>query len=96
MVAMTYDTPELQQAFIDAGSIDYPFLSDIEATSFGNLGILNDEYGPDDENYGLPYPGIYVVTPELEIVGKIFVERYQIRVDAPTTLAYALEVLSGE
>ena len=93
MVAMTYDTPELQQAFIDAGSIDYPFLSDIDATSFGNLGILNDEYGPDDENYGLPFPGIYVVNPELEIVGKIFVERYQIRVDAPTTLAYALEVL---
>ena len=96
MVAMTYDTPELQQAFIDAGSIDYPFLSDIEATSFGNLGILNDEYAPGDENYGLPFPGIYVVTPELEIVGKIFVERYQIRVDAPTTLAYALEVLGSE
>lgn len=93
MVAMTYDTPELQQAFIDAGSVDYPFLSDIEATTFGTLGILNDEYGPEDENYGLPFPGIYVVTPELEIVGKIFVERYQIRVDAPTTLAYALEVL---
>lgn len=93
MVAITYDTPELQRAFIEAGSIEYPFLSDIEATSFGNLGILNDEYGPDDENYGLPYPGIYVVTPGLEIVGKIFVERYQIRVDAPTTLAYALEVL---
>jgi peroxiredoxin len=93
MVAMTYDTPELQQAFIEAGSIDYPFLSDIDATSFGNLGILNDEYGPDDENYGLPFPGIYVVNPDREIVGKIFVERYQIRVDAPTTLAYALEVL---
>ena len=86
----------MQQAFIDAGSIEYPFLSDIDATSFSNLGILNDEYGPDDENYGLPFPGIYVVTPELEIVGKIFVERYQIRVDAPTTLAYALEVLGDE
>jgi len=93
MVAMTYDTPELQQAFIDAGSIEYPFLSDIDASTFGALGILNDEYGPDDENYGLPFPGIYVVNPQLEIVGKIFVERYQIRVDAPTTLEYALEVL---
>jgi peroxiredoxin len=96
MVAMTYDTPELQQAFIDAGSIDYPFLSDIDATTFNTLGILNDEYGPDDDNYGLPFPGIYVVTPDLEIVGKVFVERYQIRVDAPTTLAYAVEVLGEQ
>jgi peroxiredoxin len=96
MVAMTYDTPELQQAFIDAGSVEYPFLSDIDATTFAALGILNDEYAEGDDNYGLPYPGVFVVTPDLKIVGKIFEERYQIRVDAPTTLAYALEVLGEQ
>lgn len=96
MVAITYDTPELQQAFIDAASVTYPVLSDIDAASMQALGILNDEYGPDDENYGLPYPGIFVLNAEQEIVGKIFVERYQIRVDAPTTLAYALEVLGAQ
>ena len=94
MVAVTYDTPDLQQAFIEAGSVEYPFLSDIDAQTFGALGILNTEYSPGDENYGLPFPGIYVLNPELEIVGKIFEERYQIRVDAETSLAYALEVLN--
>ncbi len=96
MVAITYDTPDLQQAFIEAGSIDYPFLSDVGAESFSALGILNDEYAPGDESYGIPFPGVYVVNPELEIVGKVFVERYQNRVDAETTLAYALEVLNAQ
>ncbi len=96
MVAVTYDAPELQQTFIDAASITYPYISDIDASTMSALGILNEEYGPDDDNYGLPYPGIYVLNPEQEIVGKIFVERYQIRVDAPTTLAYAKDLLGAE
>ena len=96
MVAITYDTPELQQTFIDAASITYPVISDIDSATMQALGILNQEYGPDDDNYGLPYPGIYVVIPDKEIVGKIFVERYQIRVDGPTTLAYAKELLGAE
>lgn len=93
MVAMTYDSPELQQAFIEAGAIDYPFISDIEATTFGTLGILNTEYPPGDDNYGLPYPGIYVLNSEQEIVGKVFVERYQLRVHSETVLNYAKEAL---
>ena len=96
MVAITYDTPDMQQAFVDAGSVDYPLLSDIDAASFQALEILNQEYPPGDENYGLPYPGVFVLNSELEIVGKIFVDRYQVRVDAETTLAYALEMLDAQ
>ena len=96
MVTVTYDDPDVQQSFIEAASITTPYLSDVDAATFQALGILNDEYGPDDENYGLPFPGIFVVNPDMQIVGKIFVERYQIRVDAPTTLAYAKELLGAE
>jgi peroxiredoxin len=96
MVAITFDTPENQRPFIDAASVTYPFLSDVDAATMGALGILNEEYPPGDDMHGLPYPGIYVLNPEQEIVGKIFVERYQIRVDAPTTLAYAKELLGAE
>lgn len=96
MIGITYDSPELQQTFIDAASVTYPFLSDIDAATMQALGILNEEYPPGDDNYGLPYPGIYILNPEQKIVGKIFVERYQIRVDAPTTLGYAKELLGAE
>ena len=94
MVAITYDTPELQQPFIEAAGLEFPLLSDIDAESFINLGILNDEYEPGEGAYGIPFPGVFVVNADLEIVGKVFVEGYRTRVDAETTLAYAIEVLN--
>jgi peroxiredoxin len=96
VVAMTYDAPELQQAFIDAQGISYPFLSDIDATSVQALGILNTKYAPGENSYGIPYPGVFVVNTEGVIVGKIFVEGYSTRVDAAGVLAYAKEVLEIE
>jgi peroxiredoxin len=79
--------------FIDAGSITYPLISDIDAATVTALGILNESYNPGEHAYGIPHPGIFVLNPEREIVGKIFVEDYAKRVDAEDTLAYALEVL---
>jgi peroxiredoxin len=90
---ITYDSPELQQKFIDAGSITYPFISDIDATTMKALGILNTDYSPGDSAYGIPYPGVFVLNAEKEIVGKIFVEDFRIRVDAEGVLTYALEAL---
>ena len=93
IVAITYDAPELQQVFIDAASITYPLLSDIDAATIKTLGILNEQYEPGDTAYGIPHPGVFVVDPEMNIAGKIFVEEYQVRVDGEGTLTYALQVL---
>ncbi len=94
VVALTYDAPELQQAFVSEHGISYPLLSDIDATSIKALDILNTEYAPGDDAYGIPNPGIYVVNTDMVIVGKIFVEAYSTRVDAQGVLAYAQEVLA--
>jgi peroxiredoxin len=93
IVVVTYDTPELQQAFVDAGNITYPFISDIDAATMLALGVLNDQYGPDEPNYGIPHPGVFVVNLDNEIVGKIFIDSFRERVDGEGTLRYALEVL---
>ena len=90
---ITYDSPELQQRFIDAGNITYPFLSDIDAATMITLGILNEQYSPGDAAYGIPHPGIFVVNPAGEIAGKIFVDDFRIRVDGAGVLRYAQEVL---
>jgi len=89
VVALTYDAPELQQRFVDKFSITFPLLSDIDATSVRSLGILNADYEPGDDNYGIPYPGIFVLDPEQKIVGKIFLDGYSKRVEAAGVLAYA-------
>jgi peroxiredoxin len=92
-VALTYDSPERQRKFIDTFSITYPLLSDVDATSVTNLGILNTEYKPGDSNFGIPYPGVFVVNAQQQIVGKLFLEGYSTRVDAPGVLAFAQKAL---
>jgi peroxiredoxin len=89
MVAITYDAPPLQQAFIDKFGITIPVLSDIDGLSFKTLGILNDQYQPGDDRYGIPHPGMIVVDPEGEVVGKLFLEAYSSRVDSAAALAFA-------
>ena len=93
IVALTYDAPDLQQEFIDRNSISYPLLSDVDATTIKALGILNESYEPGEPAYGIPHPGVFVLNPDGEIVGKIFVENFRIRVDGENTLAYARQLL---
>lgn len=46
IIALTYDSPALQAAFIEANGIEYPMLSDVAARSVQALGILNVDYVP--------------------------------------------------
>ena len=93
VVALTYDSPDLQQAFIAKNNISYPFLSDIDAVTVKALGILDDTKTQGSGSYGTPHPGIFIVNPKLEIVGKIFIQGYQKRIDAEAVLAYAKSLL---
>ncbi len=96
VVALTYDAPPLQQAFIDKFAIAYPVLSDIDAASVKQLGILNTDYKPGDDAYGIPYPGVFIVRPDGRIAGKVFLDGYATRVSAERVLAYAQRVLAHE
>ena len=93
VVALTYDTPALQEAFIRKFAITYPVVSDVDATSVKSLDLLNTEYKPGDSGYGVPYPGVIIISPELKVVGKVFMKGYTKRVSAEGVLAQALKVL---
>lgn len=93
IVAMTYDQPALQQAFIQKWGIEYPILHDVDALSFKTLGILNRSYEPGDDAYGIPHPGTIIIDPQGKVVGKLFLEAYSVRVDALSALVYAQEAL---
>ena len=95
LVGITYDSPELQQAFIDRHGISIPILSDINALSFKTLGILNPQYQPGDTQYGIPHPGMIVIAPDGTVVGKLFIEAYSTRVDATAALAFAQQALAA-
>jgi peroxiredoxin len=93
MVAITYDAPSVQQAFIDKLGITIPVLSDNNALSFKTLGILNTDYAPGDFQYGIPHPGMIVVDSDGRVVGKLFLEDYSSRVDSAAALAFARTAL---
>jgi len=93
VVALTYDSPALQQAFVDKFSITYPLLSDVDAASVTALGIRDPEYPPGDSNYGVAYPGVFVLDTNQRVVGKVFIEGYEKRVDAAGVLTYAQKAL---
>ena len=89
MVAMTYDAPPLLQAFATRHDITIALLSDVGALSFKTLGILNDQYRKGDFEYGIPHPGMIVINPQGEVVGKLFLESCSSRVDSAAALAFA-------
>ncbi len=93
VVAITYDTAALQQAFVDRARIEYPLLSDIDTRTFMALGILNRDYRPGDSGYGIPYPGVLVLDRDQVIRAKIFVAGYDTRVGADSVLAAAKAAL---
>jgi len=96
MVAMTYDPPALQQAFIERFGITLPVLSDIDALSFKTLGILNEDYREGDDRYGIPHPGMIIVDTQGIVRGKLFIEAYSSRVDSAAALGFAKQVLGIE
>ncbi len=94
LVAITYDSPALQQAFIDQHGITIPVLSDIDALTFKTLGILNPDHGPGDPHHGIPMPGMIIVAPDGRVAGKLFLRDYSTRVEAGAALQFAREVLA--
>lgn len=93
LVAISYDAPALQRAFVDRHGVSVPVLSDRDALSFRTLGILNGAYGPGDPEYGIPHPGMIVVDREGNVAGKLFIEDYTRRVDSAAALAFARRAL---
>jgi len=93
VVALTYDAPGLQQAFIDKNAMTYHFLSDADAHLVTALGILNEGKEPGSDHYSIPQPGIFIINSGLQTVGEISVQGYETRVDTKAVLSYAKGLL---
>ena len=70
VVALTYDAPQLQQAFIDKFAITIPVLSDVNALSFKTLGIVNDNYQPGEPHWQIRNDGKLMLSIMIRETGK--------------------------
>lgn len=79
IAALTYDAPAPIKKFADERQIDLPVLSDQDHSIVQRYGILNREYEPGHRNYGIPYPGTFILDRDGRVLARYFEEEYQYR-----------------
>jgi AhpC/TSA family/Disulphide bond corrector protein DsbC len=87
LAAISYDSPAILKDFADRRKIAFPLLSDTDSKIIRAFGILNESVKPGTAQYGIPYPGTYIVDPQGKIVSKYFEDDYRERVSVSDILA---------
>ena len=90
VVAMTYDSIKTLQEVSEDEGIRFTLLRDEDITHVNRLGILNNtDYEPGQRAYGVPYPGIFLISSDGIIRAKFAEESYRDRPDFSDILAAA-------
>ncbi|MBI4263140.1 MAG: peroxiredoxin family protein [Acidobacteria bacterium] len=79
IASVTYDAPAAIKKFADERKIEFPILSDADHSIVERYGILNRQYQPGHQNYGIPHPGTFILNPEGRVLARYFEEEYQYR-----------------
>ncbi len=87
LAAISYDSVAILKNFADRKKITYPLLSDADSKIIRAFGILNGTVKPGTAQYGIPYPGTFLVDPKGKIVSKYFEDDMRERVTASDILA---------
>ena len=92
MVGMTYDELSVLKAFSQNHKLPYPLLRDEQIKHVSAFNILNTEYGPDHQGYGIPYPGIIYLDADQIVRAKFADQGYKKR----PALKEVYEVLAAQ
>jgi len=87
LAAISYDSVAVLKNFADRKKITFPLLSDPDSRIIRAFGILNESPKPESVQYGIPYPGTYVLDTKGRVVAKYFEEDMRERVAANAILA---------
>ena len=96
VVGMTYDKPELIREFHQEWKLAYPLLRDVDGQHVDAWGIRNEEYGPGTFAYGIPHPGVALLSPDGKILAKFAKAGYRSRADWSSVLDAVRQVVGGE
>lgn len=89
VATMTYDTLETLKAAEEDYAVDFVMLRDEDARHVSALGILNTQYEPGHRAYGIPEPGIFLVSSDGTIQFKFAEQDYRVRPDFSLVLQAA-------
>ena len=92
VAAMTYDSIEMLKTVEEDQGIEFTLLHDEGITHVNALGILNEDYEPGSRAYGVPHPGIFLISPDGVIRYKFAEEGYRARPDFANVLGAAAQM----
>lgn len=96
IAGMTYDDPEIIQDFHTEWELAYPLLRDVNGKHVDAWGIRNEQYPDGTFAFGVPHPGVVLISPDGEILAKWAQEGYRTRADWDSVFEQADNILGGE
>ena len=95
VAGMTYDDVSVLAAFHAEQELGYPLLQDENVKHIGAYGVLNTEFEPGDNGYGIPYPGILYVDRGGRVLLKFAVPGFRQRPPLDEVLAAIAALQQG-
>ena len=88
VASLTYDSTAVLQDFGKRLGIKYTMLSDPQSKVIQAFGILNDNVEKGTPQYGIPFPGTYVINEKGVVTAKYFEEDFRERYSAASILVH--------
>ena len=79
LAVVTYDSPAILADFTARRGITYPMLSDTGSSIIKRYGILNTTVDSGSTDYGIPFPGTFILDTHGVVIAKFFEDAYQER-----------------
>jgi peroxiredoxin len=89
LAVITYDSPAIMADFSRRRGITFPLLSDPGSQTIKGYGILNTTVASGTTNYGIPFPGTFLIDRTGTVTSRFFEEAYQER-NTVSTIMIAL------
>lgn len=86
VAAISYDSLDILKSFAERKKITFPMLSDPDSKIIREFGILNEQSKPGTMQFGIPYPGTYLVDRSGRVTSKFFEDDYTQRFTAADIL----------
>ncbi len=79
VAVITYDSMAILADFSRRRGITFPLLSDQGSATIKSYGLLNTTVDAASTNYGIPFPGTFLVNRQGVVTARFFEEAYQER-----------------
>ena len=79
LAIVTYDSPAILADFSRRRGITFPLLSDAGSRTIRGFGILNTTVDQTSANFGIPFPGTFIINRQGVVTARFFEPAYQER-----------------